>query len=84
MIARSAEVTDADVERMIDQLRNQQSTFKVGKKKAKDGHQVNIDYVGTRDGEEFDGGKAEGQDLILGSNSMIPGFEKGLAGSVRG
>jgi trigger factor len=75
-----AEVTDADIESMIDQLRNQQSTFKVGKKKAKDGHQVNIDYVGTRDGEEFDGGKAEGQDLILGSNSMIPGFEKGLAG----
>ena len=75
-----AEVTDADVESMIDQLRNQQSTFKVGKKKAKDGHQVNIDYVGTRDGEEFDGGKAEGQDLLLGSNSMIPGFEKGLAG----
>jgi len=75
-----SEVTDADVEKMIEQLRNQQSSFKVGKKKAKDGHQVNIDYVGTRDGEEFDGGKAEGQDLVLGSNSMIPGFEKGLEG----
>ena len=57
-----SEVAEADVEKMIDQLRNQQSAFKVGKKKAKDGHQVNIDYVGTRDGEEFDGGKAEGQD----------------------
>ena len=75
-----SEVTEADVEKMIDQLRNQQSAFKVGKKKAKDGHQVNIDYVGTRDGEEFDGGKAEGQDLVLGSSSMIPGFEKGLEG----
>ena len=75
-----SEVTDADVEKMIEQLRNQQSSFKVGKKKAKDGHQVNIDYVGTRGGEEFDGGKAEGQDLVLGSNSMIPGFEKGLEG----
>jgi len=75
-----SEVTDADVEKMIEQLRNQQSSFKVGKKKAKDGHQVNIDYIGTRDGEEFDGGKAEGQDLVLGSNSMIPGFEKGLEG----
>ena len=75
-----SEVADADVEKMIEQLRNQQSSFKVGKKKAKDGHQVNIDYVGTRDGEEFDGGKAEGQDLVLGSNSMIPGFEKGLEG----
>ena len=75
-----SEVTEADVEKMIEQLRNQQSSFKVGKKKAKDGHQVNIDYVGTRDSEEFDGGKAEGQDLVLGSNSMIPGFEKGLEG----
>ena len=76
----ASEVTDADVEKMIEQLRNQQSSFKVGKKKAKDGHQVNIDYVGTRDGEEFDGGKADGQDLVLGSSSMIPGFEKGLEG----
>ena len=75
-----ADVTAADMKKMIDQLRNQQSAFKVGKKKAKDGHQVNIDYVGTRDGEEFDGGKAEGQDLVLGSSSMIPGFEKGLEG----
>jgi trigger factor len=75
-----SEVTDADVEKMIEQLRNQQSSFKVGKKKAKDGHQVNVDYVGTCDGEEFDGGKAEGQDLVLGSGAMIPGFEKGLEG----
>lgn len=75
-----AEVKDADVKKMIEQLRDQQSSFKVSKKKAKKGDQVNIDYSGTRDGELFDGGTAEAQDLVLGSNSMIPGFEKGLEG----
>jgi len=75
-----AEVEDADVKKMIEQLRDQQSSFKVSKKKAKKGDQVNIDYSGTRDGELFDGGTAEAQDLVLGSNSMIPGFEKGLEG----
>lgn len=75
-----AEVKDADVKKMIEQLRDQQSSFKVSKKKAKKGDQVNIDYSGTRDGELFDGGTAEAQNLVLGSNSMIPGFEKGLEG----
>jgi trigger factor len=68
------------MKKMIEVLRNQQASFKVSKKKAKEGDQVNIDFVGTKDGEEFAGGKAEGQDLILGSNSMIAGFESGLEG----
>jgi trigger factor len=75
-----ADVTAADMKKMIEVLRNQQASFKVSKKKAKEGDQVNIDFVGTKDGEEFAGGKAEGQDLILGSNSMIAGFESGLEG----
>ena len=76
----AADVTASDVEKMIEVLRNQQASFKASKKKAKEGDQVNIDFVGTKDGEEFAGGKAEAQDLILGSNSMIPGFESGLEG----
>jgi trigger factor len=75
-----ADVTAADMKKMIEVLRNQQASFKVSKKKAKEGDQVNIDFVGTKGGEEFAGGKAEGQDLILGSNSMIAGFESGLEG----
>ena len=75
-----AEVKAVDVKKMIQQLRDQQSSFKVSKKKAKKGDQVNIDYSGTRDGEAFEGGTAQSQDLVLGSNSMIPGFEKGLEG----
>ncbi len=45
-----------------------------------DGDIVNIDYVGTKDGEEFDGGSATGYDLTIGSGSFIDGFEDGLIG----
>ena len=79
-----ADVTAKDVKKMIEQLRDLQSTFKLSKKKAAKGDQLNIDYVGTKKGKEFDGGKAEGQDLVLGSDSMIPGFEKGLEGLTGG
>ena len=74
------DLNDADVESMIEVLRNQQATFEAAEKASEEGDQVNIDYVGTKGGEEFPGGKAEGQDLLLGSNSMIPGFEDGLVG----
>jgi len=46
--------------------------------------QVNIDYKGTKDGEEFPGGSAEGSDLLLGSGRMIPGFEDGVVGMSAG
>lgn len=75
-----AEVTDADVDNMIDVLRKQQSSWKETKRKAQKGDRVTIDFVGRKDGEEFEGGKAEGQRLVLGSGSMIPGFEDGIIG----
>lgn len=74
------DLNDADVETMIEVLRNQQASYDVAEKAAESGDQVNIDYVGTQKKVEFAGGSAEGQDLILGSNSMIPGFEDGLVG----
>lgn len=74
------ELNDDDVAKMIDVLRNQQASFEASDKPAEEGDQINIDFVGTKGGEEFAGGKAEGQDLVLGSNSMIPGFEDGLLG----
>jgi trigger factor len=75
-----ADVTPEDVEKMISVLRDQQATFTAAEKAAEEGDQVNIDFVGTHKKEEFTGGSAEGQDLVLGSNSMIPGFEDGLIG----
>jgi trigger factor len=74
------DLNDSDVETMIEVLRNQQASFDVVEKTAEEGDQVNIDFVGTQKKVEFPGGSAEGQDLILGSNSMIPGFEDGLVG----
>ena len=51
-----------------------------GKRAAKDGDVVVIDFVGRIDGEAFEGGAAEGHSLELGSASFIPGFEEGLVG----
>lgn len=79
-----AEVTDADVDEMVDTLRKQQGTWPDVDEAAIDGDRVNIDYAGTRDGEAFDGGSAEGSDLILGSGRMIEGFESGLLGAKAG
>ncbi|MGK0499304.1 MAG: trigger factor [Oceanicoccus sp.] len=79
-----AEITDADVDKMIDTLRQQQSTWEVVERAAATGDQANIDYAGTKDGEAFEGGTAQGNDLELGSNSMIPGFEDGVVGMKAG
>lgn len=51
---------------------------------AKEGDVVNIDYVGMKDGEAFEGGTAEGYDLELGSGAFIDGFEDGLIGASKG
>ena len=75
-----SELVETDVETMIEVLRNQQAKFEVADKAAEDGDQLNIDFVGTAKGEEFAGGSADAQDLVLGSDQMIPGFEAGLIG----
>lgn len=80
----SAEVTDADIDQMIDTLRKQRATWAEKDGVAADGDRVNIDYEGFKDGEAFAGGSAKGQNLVLGSGSMIPGFEDGLKGKKAG
>lgn len=75
-----AEVTQDDVNNMIEVLRKHQASWSVVERGATDGDQVNIDFVGTKEGVEFAGGKAENHNLILGSKSMIPGFEDGIIG----
>lgn len=77
----SAEITDSDVEEMIDTLRKSQAKWSDAEKVAADGDQLVIDYAGTKDGEAFDGGTAESQNLVLGSGQMIEGFESGLVGA---
>ncbi|MBR9911923.1 MAG: trigger factor [Gammaproteobacteria bacterium] len=80
----TAEVQDADIDKMIDTLRQQQASWSDVERPAAIGDQVNIDFTGTKDGEEFEGGKAEGQKLELGTGSMIPGFEDGIVGMQAG
>ena len=79
-----AEVTEKDIDTMVDNLRNQQATMKPVKRKSKNKDIVTIDFNGTVDGEEFEGGAAEKQRLTLGSGQMIPGFEKAIVGGKAG
>jgi trigger factor len=79
-----AEVTDADVDAMIETLRKQHATFEAVEREAAEGDKAKIDFVGSIDGEEFEGGKAEDFELQLGSGRMIPGFESGVEGHKAG
>jgi trigger factor len=74
------EIADADIDAMIDSLRNQRKGWTDVERAAAEGDRVTIDFVGSIDGEEFPGGKGEKHPLQLGSNSFIPGFEDQLVG----
>jgi len=80
----TSDVKDEDLEQMIETLRKQQAEWNETDSAAAEGDRVKIDFEGFIDGEAFEGGKAEGHDLVLGSNSMIPGFEDGLNGAKAG
>ncbi|UVK84922.1 trigger factor [Pseudomonas sichuanensis] len=80
----SAEVADADLDKMLDVLRKQNTRFEAVECAAQNDDQVNIDFVGKIDGEAFAGGSAKGTQLVLGSGRMIPGFEEGLVGAKAG
>ena len=74
-------VSDADVQAEIDRLLDKKATREeVTDRAAENGDIVTIDFVGTVDGVKFDGGEAEGYDLVLGSGSFIPGFEDQVVG----
>lgn len=80
----AAEVAGDDVDNIIDVFRKQRGSWEEAERPAADGDKVNIDFEGTRDGEAFEGGSAEGSDLELGSGQMIPGFEDGVVGMSAG
>ncbi|MDO6593901.1 trigger factor [Neptuniibacter sp. 1_MG-2023] len=81
---KSADVKDADLDQMIETLRKQQADWAEVEREAAMDDRLRIDFEGFIDGEAFDGGKGEGMDLVLGSNTMIPGFEAGLVGAKAG
>ena len=74
------EVNDADLDEMFVTLQKQHQTWKENKRITKKGDKLTLDFNGRVDGEEFEGGKAEGFELELGAGRMIPGFEKEVTG----
>lgn len=78
------EVSDADLNEMIETLRKQNAAWEEVERAAQDGDQVKIDFQGFLGDEPFDGGSAEGHELVLGSGSFIPGFEEQLVGAKAG
>ncbi len=80
----TADVTDADIDAMIEKLRKQRTVWNDVDRGAKDGDTVYMDFKGMIDGEVFEGGSAENVPLVLGSGAMIEGFESGLLGAQAG
>lgn len=87
----TTEVTDAEIDRTIDMLRKQRVHFHPrgedhghgdggANKAAQVGDRVTVDFVGTLDGVEFAGGKAEGFSFVLGEGRMLPEFEAAATG----
>lgn len=75
-----AQINDEDVARMLETLRKQQAKWIEKEGSCAENNRVTIDFVGTIDGEEFEGGKADSFALALGQNRMIPGFEDDILG----
>lgn len=80
------ETTDADVQETLERMAAATRPFEErdAKAKAESGDQLVMDFLGTVDGVAFEGGTAEGAELVLGSGQFIPGFEDQLIGAKKG
>ena len=76
----AVKVAAKDVDAVLEQIAGAYAERKVAKKPAAMGDEVTIDFTGTKDGKEFEGGKAKDYKLALGSGQFIPGFEEGIVG----
>lgn len=79
-----AEVTESDVDKMLDTLRKQRTRWIAVERAAEEGDRVVIDFKGTIEGEEFKGNKGENVPVTLGGKRMIAGFEEALVGAKPG
>jgi trigger factor len=78
------EIGAEDIDAMLEKLRKQRATWKAVDRAAQPDDQVVIDFEGTIGGQAFSGGKGEKLPLVLGSNTMVPGFEDQLIGAGAG
>lgn len=77
-------VSEEEVKKAIDDLLKNSASLVTKEDVAKEGDTVVMDFVGTIDGEKFDGGSAQNHELELGSHQFIPGFEEQLVGHKAG
>ncbi|WP_284177036.1 trigger factor [Rhabdaerophilum sp. SD176] len=86
IIREVAEIAQEDIDSSIQRMAaaNRPYSPRGANDKAQDGDKLTIDFVGTIDGVAFEGGTAEGVDLIIGSGQFIPGFEEQLVGAKKG
>jgi len=79
------EVTEADIEKSMNNLVDGSTAYKVAEgREAEKGDRLTIDFVGSIDGVEFEGGKGADAQVVLGGGGFIPGFEDGLVGAKAG
>ena len=79
-----ADVSEADIDAMIQNLREQKPTFTSVEREARDTDRVTIDFNGTIDGQPFEGGSGENIPIVLGAGRMLADFEAGLVGAKGG
>ncbi len=80
----TSDISDAEVDDVIDRMREQRKDWQKVERAAENGDRVVIDFVGTIDGEKFLGGEAEGYPLQLGAGTMLTGFEEPIIGAKAG
>lgn len=78
------EVTEDEIDQAVLSQLEAKAAYVEVDREVQSGDQVNIDYVGTKDGVAFDGGTAQDYDLAIGSGQFIEGFEEGLIGAKKG
>ena len=76
----TADVTESDIDAMIERLRKQQMRFSSADRAAATGDKVTVDFEGSIDGVAFAGGKGEAVPIVLGEKRMLPQLEEGLLG----
>lgn len=72
--------SETQVDETIEQLRNSRASFAQVARAAREGDRVEIDFVGSKDGQEFEGGKSQNHPLVVGEGTFIPGFEENVPG----
>jgi len=74
------DISDADCDDMLENLRKQKATWKTVERESAEGDRVVVDFDGTLKGEPIEGGKGNEVPVVLGQGQMLPDFEKGLTG----